>query len=74
VFAKGNVAAHLVYETETEMKGPNDRVLSLDLGIKNFATTYDTFGNTRIYKGARSWPSPTISISVSPRSRADYLD
>jgi putative transposase len=53
VFAKRKVAAHLVYETQPESKATNGRVLSIDLGIKNSATTYDTFGTARIYKGSQ---------------------
>lgn len=53
VFKKGSVTAHLVYEITTELKPKNDRTMAIDLGIKNFAVTYDTFRKAMIFKGGQ---------------------
>lgn len=51
VFKKGKITANLVHDIETSIKPANGNVLAIDLGIKNFAVTFDTTRSTRIYKG-----------------------
>jgi putative transposase len=53
VFKKGKVTANLVHDVETTIKLPKGNALAIDLGIKNFVTTYDTGKATRIYKGGK---------------------
>lgn len=51
VFRKHMITIHLTYEFEEHYLPTTEKAMAIDLGIKNFAVTYDTDGNSRIYKG-----------------------
>lgn len=53
MLTKGKWYAHIVYEVPEPEAEPNSKIMALDVGIINTATSFDTEGNANIYSGGQ---------------------